>query len=69
MHGCNKTDRHGEQNELGHTGCWEMQLTGLEKHAAHSINGQNPPSPLPGPASVIISIREFSPNTAHKTQN
>lgn len=30
-------------------------------------HGQDPPSPLPGPASVTISIRVFSPNTG--TQN
>ncbi len=35
----------------------------LEKHAAHAAKGRNPPSPLPGPISVTISIREFSPNT------
>ena len=42
-----------------HRRCWERRPC-----IAH---GQDPPSPLPGPASVTISIRVFSPNTG--TQN
>lgn len=41
----------------------------LEKKKKRSCTAhrQDPPSPLPGPASVTISIRVFSPNTG--TQN
>lgn len=39
----------------------------LGKKRSCTAHGQDPPSPLPGPASVTISIRVFSPNTG--TQN
>ena len=47
----------------------EYVVDWLGEACSSRSQGGNPPSPLPGPASVIMSIREFNPNTGHKTQN
>lgn len=44
------------------------KMLGKKKRSC-TAHGEDPPSPLPGPASVTISIRVFSPNTGTKIHN